>query len=42
MSEVKKHKVYVKVPISKCFDKTGKEPIGVRWVDSNKGDEENP
>ena len=34
MAEVKKHNVYVKVPISQCWDSTGKEPIGTRWVDT--------
>ena len=30
--------VYRKAPISERFAKTGKAPIGVRWVDVNKGD----
>ena len=34
--------VCVKVPISKCFAKTGQKPIGVRWVDVNKGDGDRP
>ena len=42
MVEVKKHKVYVKVPISQCWDRTGKRPIGTRCVDVNKGDEVHP
>ena len=25
-----------------CHDETGKEPIGVRWVEANKGDDVNP
>ena len=41
MEEVKKHKVYVKVPIQQCYDETGKAPIGTRWVDINKGDDVN-
>ena len=41
MAEVRKHKVYVKVPISQCIKDTGKGPIGTRWVDINKGDEVN-
>ena len=40
--EVKKHNVYTKVPIKQCWDRTGKKPIGVRWVDINKGDDKNP
>ncbi len=27
---------------SECWEQTGKAPIGVRWVDINKGDEINP
>ena len=42
MGEVKKHGVYKKVPIQECWDTTGKKPIGVRWVDVNKGDKVNP
>ena len=29
--------VYTKVPIKECYDKTGQGPIGVRWVDVDKG-----
>ena len=42
MSEVRKHRVYTKVPISECWDKTGKAPIAVRWIDINKGDRVHP
>ena len=42
MVEVKKHNVYSKVPINQCWDRTGKKPIAVRWVDINKGDEKDP
>ena len=31
-------KVYDKVPKDRCWKETGKAPIGVRWVDINKGD----
>ena len=34
--------VYEKVPIEECWKATGKGPIGVRWVDINKGDSTNP
>ena len=27
------------VPISMCWDLTGKPPVTVRWVDTNKGDD---
>ena len=42
MAEVKKHKVYEKVYIQECYDRTGKAPIGTRWVDVNKGDAVHP
>ena len=42
MEEFRKHKVYEKVTIQECWDKTGRNPIGVKWVDVNKGDNSNP
>jgi hypothetical protein len=42
MKEFVKHTVYEKVPIAQCWSRTGKKPIGVRWVDINKGDQRNP
>ena len=30
------------MPRSKAREKTGKPPITTRWVDVNKGDDENP
>ena len=42
IEEFNKHRVYVKVPIEECIRVTGKKPIGSRWVDINKGDENNP
>jgi hypothetical protein len=42
MEEFRKRGVYVKVPLEECHRETGKEPIGTRWVDVNKGDRENP
>ena len=38
----RKMKVYKKVPIQKCTDLTGRQPIQVRWVDTNKQDKANP
>ncbi len=38
MEEVRKHTVYHKVPLEKCWEATGKRPMKVRWVDLNKGD----
>ena len=26
------------VPVKECGDKTGKDPVSMRWVDTNKGD----
>ena len=34
--------LYHKVPIEECYEKTGKAPISVRWIDINKGDDEKP
>ena len=42
MGEVRTFEVYRKVSIQQCWNETGKNPIGVRWVDVNKGDNENP
>ena len=42
MKEIFKHNVYEKVDTQECWDNTGKEPIGTRWVDVNKGDDVNP
>ena len=27
------------MPIAECLARTGKQPIGVRWIDHNKGDD---
>ena len=37
----KEMKAFTKVPISQCIAKTGGRPIGVRWIDINKGDQYN-
>ena len=34
--------VYTKVPIDEAWTVTGKGPIGTRWLDINKGDEDSP
>ena len=34
--------VYRKVPLSKCWEVIGQDPIAVRWVDINKGDTAHP
>eukprot|EP00973_Karenia_brevis_P004887 673060-Karenia_brevis.AAC.1 len=38
----KKMGVYKKVHKSRCHQLTGRAPIGVRWVDVNKQDSQNP
>ncbi|MDP7559816.1 MAG: reverse transcriptase domain-containing protein, partial [Planctomycetota bacterium] len=38
----KEREVYEKVKMNECWEATGKAPIGVRWVDINKGDTANP
>ena len=39
---VRERNIYTKVPIKECWDKTGKKPIAVRWINVNKGDAKNP
>ena len=39
--EFHKHGVYRKVPIRESWEKTGKAPLAIRWIDINKGDAEN-
>ena len=34
--------VWIKRPKSEAFQKTGRPPISVRWVDVNKGDDQCP
>ena len=34
--------VYSKVPEAEAWGSTGRRPIGVRWVDTNKGDDAEP
>ena len=41
MVEVYSHNIYTKVPIKECHDVTGEGPIGTKWLEINKGDEEN-
>ena len=42
MQVFKSFPVYTKVPIQESWTVTGKGPIGTRWIDINKGDENNP
>ena len=39
---IKSYEVYVKRPTKECLEVTGKKPMPIRWVDTNKGDDENP
>ena len=40
IAKIHNYKVYVKRPIKECLEVTGKKPMPIRWVDTNKGDEE--
>ena len=42
LAAIKSYEVYVKRPIEDCLKVTGKKPMPIRWVDTNKGDDENP
>ena len=42
LAAIKSYEVYVKRPITECLEVTGKKPMPIRWVDTNKGDDENP
>ena len=42
MDQFRKHGVYEKVKEEVCWNVTGQSPIGTRWVDINKGDDDNP
>ena len=37
-----KQGVYEKVKRAACYERAGRAPVKVRWVDVNKGDEQNP
>ena len=42
IAELHRYKVYEKRPIAECIAVTGKKPMGIRWVDTNKGANEIP
>ena len=42
LTEFEKLGVWEEVPLSLCWEKTGRGPIGTRWVDVNKGDALHP
>ena len=39
---MKSRGIWREVDVEECWKRTGKAPIGVRWVDTNKGSEERP
>ena len=42
MTYVRDHQVYEHSSIRECYERTGAAPIDTRWIDTNKGDEDNP
>ena len=42
MNKFAQHTVYITCPIAECVRVTGKQPIGTKWIDINKGDANNP
>ena len=42
MQFVKDRDIYEYRPTSECLAKTGRPPIGTKWVDMNKGDDDEP
>ncbi len=42
MKALKKHGVSEKGPREEHGEETGESPVGVKWVDTNKGDKEKP
>ena len=42
MATVKRMQVWIKVDRDRCIRETGRPPIKLRWVDTNKGDDEAP
>ena len=39
---VHKSDLYDVVPRSECFEETGRKPVDLKWVDTNKGDQSTP
>ena len=40
LAYMKANGIYAKVPVDTCWAETGKAPLSLRWVDTNKGDDE--
>eukprot|EP00971_Amphidinium_carterae_P049555 976725-Amphidinium_carterae.3 len=39
---IKSREVYRRVPLRECFERTKKKPLSMKWVDTDKGDQERP
>ena len=42
MEYVRSKGLWAKRPVRECLDRTGRPPVTVRWVDTNKGDDNCP
>ena len=42
MDYIHRQGVWKKVPMEQCLKETGKKPIPLRWIDTNKGDHDKP
>ena len=42
MDYIHKQEVWKRVPLSQCLEEIGKQPIPLKWVDTQKGDAQNP
>ncbi len=42
METFRKHGVHTEVPVEGCWRVAGKKPVGVKWVDVNKGGAKHP
>eukprot|EP00971_Amphidinium_carterae_P234169 4646322-Amphidinium_carterae.1 len=39
---IKSREVYKRVHLKECFERTKKRPISMKWIDTDKGDQERP
>ena len=39
---VKERQIYEYASVKECLARTGRPPVGTKWVDTNKGDDQNP
>eukprot|EP00971_Amphidinium_carterae_P033441 658688-Amphidinium_carterae.1 len=39
---IKSREVYKSVPLRECIECTGKKPLSMKWVDTDKGNQERP